>query len=449
MLPRHLPRKIAVIGAGAAGLVTLRELLAHGLDATCFERSRGIGGTWEIGGSGSAMYASLRTNLPKQVMQFRDEPFEHDVLQFPGHADVLRYLHGYATRHDLGSRITLGTRCTACDIDESGDGGGVWKLALKDDSDSGDGHDSVRVDAVVVCSGHFSRPYMPHLRGMAAFEGENGGRRCVLHSFDYRDAAPFAGLRVVVVGAGASGVDISRELAGVCTEVHMATRSGGAVGDSVGGTADKVVDGVRVHGEVEELLADGTVRFSPPLGAAASAKDVVRGVDAVIACTGYRYDFPFLDNPSSVLHTPRDTAAVGPLYRHVFIAPTAAPLPGTLPGSMSFIGLPFKVAPFRCFELQARWVARVLAGEVQLPPPATMAQEAAAARKKAVAHGVPDRHFHTLGAQQWSYFDAIADAIGMARHEAMPQYVRELYEQTSQARTTNPASYRDSTEFCT
>jgi hypothetical protein len=440
--------RVAVIGAGAAGLVTLRELLAQGLDARCFERrSDCVGGTWALGGRGSAMYSSLRTNLPKQVMQFRDSPFARGTRQFPGHAEVQAYLRAYVRAHDLAPHIALGRGVVSCRRRTDAAAGGAWRLALEGGrqrgaagDDGGGGGASHSFDAVVVANGHFSRPHAPPLPGRAAFEAGGGGRR-VLHSFGYRDAVPFAGQTVVVVGAGASGVDISRELAAVCAAVHVAARGAGdSAGDRAGGTADTVAAGVCVHGEVEELLADGTVRFRG--GGACRA-------DAVVLCTGYRYHFPFLDadglgssgqQGGALLHETRDAGAVAPLYRHVFAAAA---------GGLSFVGVPFKVAPFRCMELQAQWVASVLAGRAQLPPPGAMAREAAEEREAAEARGVPAHHSHTLGQRQWAYFDALADAVGVPRHEAVPPYVRELYEQTAAARVANPDSYRDSTSFCT
>jgi len=50
---------------------------------------------------------------------------------------------------------------------------------------------------------------------------------------------------------------------------------------------------------------------------------------------------------------------VSPLYKHLF-PPRYAP-------SLSFVGLPWKIVPFPLYELQSRWVARLLAGRVQLP----------------------------------------------------------------------------------
>ena len=81
---------IAVIGAGAAGLVTASELLREGHAVAVFERSRRVGGLWvyeeetETDPLGQcprrrhhgSLYASLRTNLPRDLMAFDGYPFD-------------------------------------------------------------------------------------------------------------------------------------------------------------------------------------------------------------------------------------------------------------------------------------------------------------------------------------------------------------------------------------
>lgn len=70
------------------------------------------------------------------------------------------------------------------------------------------------VDAVVVCNGHYSVPRRPALPGADRFPGR------VLHSHSYRENATYAGLTVIVIGASASGEDISREIALVADKVN-------------------------------------------------------------------------------------------------------------------------------------------------------------------------------------------------------------------------------------
>jgi hypothetical protein len=79
---------------------------------------------------------------------------------------------------------------------------------------------------------------------------------------------------------------------------------------------------------------------------------------------------------------------VGPLYEHVF--------PPTLAPSLSFVGLPQKVIPFPLSQLQARWIAKVLSGKVQLPSQSEMMKSVQAFYAQFEASGSPMDHLHYL-----------------------------------------------------
>ena len=92
--------RLAVIGAGAAGLAAARELRREGHAPVVFERAAAVGGTWlyaapaapsdPLGAAAthSSLYASLRTNLPRETMGFLDFPF---AAEAPGSADHRRF----------------------------------------------------------------------------------------------------------------------------------------------------------------------------------------------------------------------------------------------------------------------------------------------------------------------------------------------------------------------
>lgn len=112
-----LSRHVAVIGAGAAGLVAARELRREGHSVVVFERQKHVGGTWNYTDHVerdplsvdptrpivySSVYRSLRTNLPRECMGFTDFPFvirpgeSRDPRRFPRHGEVLAYLQDFA-----------------------------------------------------------------------------------------------------------------------------------------------------------------------------------------------------------------------------------------------------------------------------------------------------------------------------------------------------------------
>lgn len=47
----------------------------------------------------------FRTNLPKEIMQFIDFPFDDHLPSFPYHQDVLKYLEEYSDHYNLNKYI--------------------------------------------------------------------------------------------------------------------------------------------------------------------------------------------------------------------------------------------------------------------------------------------------------------------------------------------------------
>jgi NADPH-dependent 2,4-dienoyl-CoA reductase/sulfur reductase-like enzyme len=45
----RLAKRVAVVGAGPSGLVTVKELLEEGHEPACFERAAGLGGVFRFG----------------------------------------------------------------------------------------------------------------------------------------------------------------------------------------------------------------------------------------------------------------------------------------------------------------------------------------------------------------------------------------------------------------
>ncbi|CAM6012070.1 unnamed protein product [Sphagnum balticum] len=224
--------KVGIIGAGAAGLVTAKELLREGHKVVVFEQAMHVGGLWVYDPEAdsdllgiephrkrvhSSAYASLRTNIPRLVMSFIDFPFlaqkGRDARFYPGHNEVALYLEDFAKEFDLLRVIQFG-------ID-------TWP-----------------------------GPQM--------------------HSHNYRVAEPFTNQTVVIIGAQPSGADISRDVAAVAKEVHLSARSWRPSVDLAKPMGQ--LQNIWPHSAAIRAREDGTVEFED--GSSTMA-------DAIIHCTGF------------------------------------------------------------------------------------------------------------------------------------------------------------------
>jgi len=395
-------KTVGVIGAGAAGLCALRHL-------------RDVGGTWVYQqGAGldsrglpihSSMYKSLRTNLPKEVMAFPDFPFKAGGESFLHHTEVLQYLKDYTKHYGLEADIKFEHLVEHVVPSVPGDPGTGWHVTVRDLRDGGTS--STLCDALMVCNGHYSVPAQPDVPGMERFAG------ITQHSHSYREPSRYAGKTVIVLGASASGVDISLELSGVAETVYLSHNHALPLPSTLPPNLTQRAGVVRLKDGTEDVfvLKDGTEIQA----------------DAIVFCTGYQYTYPFLD-PSCGLEV-RDNQ-VTPLYRHLVHArhPT-----------MCLPGIPFKVAPFPCMDVQVRYFVSTISGGATLPPPATLLASLEEDRKGVEALGRPPRHLHMLEDQQWAYFDDLAAKGGVS---PLPGVYERLYKCVAEDRRLRVMWYK-------
>ena len=107
---------------------------------------------------------------------------------------------------------------------------------------------------------------------------------------------------------------------------------------------------------------------------------------------------------------------------------------------LSFVGIPFKVAPFPQFELQAAWVARCLSGRAALPSEAEMRRRASEELEAQRDRFALPRHTHQLGGLQWDYNDALAADSDFS---PLAGWRRRIYDASKDNRARNPGDYRN------
>lgn len=193
---------VIIIGAGPAGLAMGACLHQRGIQAVIFEAGDAPGYTWR------RLYERLHLHTVKALSGLPGLPMPRQFPRYPSRAQVVEYLAAYAKHFDL----TIETGCPVTRAAPEADG---WRVTTA----KGDYHARVLVSA----TGIFSHPATVSYPGMDDFKGQ------ALLASAYWDAAPFAGQRVLVVGAGNTGAEIAVDLAEHGVQTTIAIRAGANV----------------------------------------------------------------------------------------------------------------------------------------------------------------------------------------------------------------------------
>ncbi|MGI9296628.1 MAG: NAD(P)-binding domain-containing protein [Gammaproteobacteria bacterium] len=349
-----MKKRVAIIGAGPCGLAQLRAFQAAKArgdevpEAVCFEKQPDWGGLWNYSWRTgldehgepvhNSMYRYLWSNGPKECLEFADytfaEHFGRPIASYPPRAVLYDYVAGRAEKSGVKDQIRFNTVVRDVRFCENGEKFTVEVRDLKNNrTESGE------YDYVVVASGHFSTPNVPHYEGFNSF----GGR--ILHAHDFRDALEFKGMDILVVGGSYSAEDIGSQCykygAKTITSCYRSNPMGFDWPDNW-----------------EEKPALQKMR-----GAAACFADGgEKEVQAVILCTGYLHHFPFMPDSlrlktGNVLYPPN-------LYKGVVWENNPR---------LFYLGMQDQWYTFNMFDAQAWYARDVMLGRVRPPAPAQMA----------------------------------------------------------------------------
>jgi len=208
--------KVAVIGLGAQGLVTVKNLLEEGFNVTGFDKNEYIGGIWHY--SAEHRVSALPTtivNVSRERACFTDFPYPDRTSSYPSSTEVEKYLNDYVDAFNLRSHFRLGTAVQSITRNESKN---TWMVTVR-------AHDSsqtetLNFDKLVMTIGPHSKPIYPQITNQEAFEGE------IFHSFTFKDPLLFAKKRLLVIGASNTAADTCTSLIGIASKIYMSHRHG-------------------------------------------------------------------------------------------------------------------------------------------------------------------------------------------------------------------------------
>jgi putative flavoprotein involved in K+ transport len=292
-----------IIGGGQAGIATAYELKRRGRRSfVLLEANERVGDSWR------ERWDSLRLFTPGKYDALPGMRFPGRGWSFPTKDEMGDYLESYAERLELPVR-------TGVFVDRVFRDGGRYMIES--------GHHTLEADNVIVATGAHRTPKMP------AFAAELDPRIVQLHSADYRNPAQLRNGGVLVVGVGNSGAEIAFEL----SRTHAVWQSGRPsaelpvrhgsllarlvlplvkfVGSRILSVKTPIGRKIRprfvtlaaplIRIKSKHLAGAGVERVSRVVGVREGLPVLADGrvldVANVVWCTGFRYDFAWIDLP--------------------------------------------------------------------------------------------------------------------------------------------------------
>ncbi|MFF5217672.1 flavin-containing monooxygenase [Micromonospora sp. NPDC000442] len=343
---------VIIIGGGQSGLAAAHAAVAVGLRPVVLHAGAEPVGSWP------GYYDSLTLFSPARYSALPGLAFDGDPDHYPHRDQVVAYLRRYAATLDAEIR----TDVRVAEVHPRAGGGYLIRTDVGDE---------IAAAGVVAASGSFGNPYLPDLPGRSDFTG------ALLHVADYRRPEPYAGKRVVVVGAGNSAVQIAYELA-AHAHVTLATREPVRFLPQRIGGRDlhhwlRVTGADRLpHRVLTRLIRHAAVLDTGVYRRAITSGQLARrgmftaftpdgvvwsdgtadAVDTVIFATGYRPDVGYLEPFGTVAHgRPRQVGGLSTTHR-----------------GLAYVGLEFQRSfasnTLRGVSRDASHVMRALAGHI-------------------------------------------------------------------------------------
>jgi len=199
---------VLVVGAGFSGLYQLHRLRQCGFSVKIYEAAPELGGVWYWN-----CYPGARCDTHGPLYQYSIEElwqdWDFDEL-YPSWDKIREYFHHVDRKLDLSRDIRFDTRVSSARFD---DAQRCWRVRTEDGRQA-------TARFLVMCTGIGSKPYTPDIPGLSSFAGR------VYHTAQWpQQGVDLAGLRVGVIGTGATGVQVIQETGPIAAHLTVFQRT--------------------------------------------------------------------------------------------------------------------------------------------------------------------------------------------------------------------------------
>lgn len=184
-----------VVGAGFSGVSMLYRLRKLGLTAKIFEAGDGFGGTWYWnrypGARVDSEFPFYQLNIPEVYTTWTFKE------RYPDHRELRAYFSHVDSVLNIKKDTYFNSRVVDCSWDEEA---GEWTVESQNGL-------VAKTRFLLLCSGLLHHKHIPDLPGLKDYKGQ------VFHSSFYPEDLDLKGKKVALVGTGATGVQITQEVA--------------------------------------------------------------------------------------------------------------------------------------------------------------------------------------------------------------------------------------------
>ncbi|KAH8504268.1 hypothetical protein Peur_046148 [Populus x canadensis] len=188
-----------IVGAGPSGLAVAACLSQQGVPSLILEKNDCIASLWQ-----QKTYDRLKLHLPKQFCELPLRGFPDDFPKYPTKGQFISYMESYASHFRIQPKFNQAVKTTEFDH-------GVWRVQTEDLE--------YHSRWLIVATGENAEPVIPDIVGYDKFKGN------ILHTSEYKSGSKFKNQRVLVVGCGNSGMEVSLDLCRHNAIPHMVVRN--------------------------------------------------------------------------------------------------------------------------------------------------------------------------------------------------------------------------------
>lgn len=197
-----------IVGAGFSGIYLLHKLRDAGFKVLLVDAAAQPGGIWYWN-----CYPGARVDSQVPLYEFSiPEVWKSWAWseRFPGWKELRAYFRHVCDTLGLWPLMRMGSRVESARFDEEGR---RWRLQLE-------GGEGISTHFLLPALGFASKPYIPDMPGIAAFEGD------WCHTARWpQQGIDLSGRRIAVIGTGASGVQIAQEAAKCAEKLTLFQRT--------------------------------------------------------------------------------------------------------------------------------------------------------------------------------------------------------------------------------